>query len=91
MPGRHDEIDIMNTDLSLKIELMEGRLFILGREGHIYVDSPTASKHHAVERPGGHWNTNHRQGGVSGQNTGKVGGSTGSADDDLRAVGFCVG
>ena len=47
MPGRHDEIDIMNTDLSLKIELMEGRSFILGREGHIYVDSPTASKHHA--------------------------------------------
>lgn len=50
MPGRHDEIDIMNTDLSLKIELMEGRSFILGREGHIYVDSPTASKHHAEIR-----------------------------------------
>ena len=26
---------------------MEGRTFILGREGHIYIDSPTASKHHA--------------------------------------------
>lgn len=29
------------------LELMEGRSFILGREGHIYIDSPTASKHHA--------------------------------------------
>ena len=26
---------------------MEGRTFILGREGHIYIDSITASKHHA--------------------------------------------
>ena len=26
---------------------MEGRIFILGREGHIFIDSPTASKHHA--------------------------------------------
>ena len=30
-----------------KLELMEGRRFILGREGHIYIDSSTASKHHA--------------------------------------------
>ena len=37
----------MKTNLSLNIELMDGRSFILGREGHIYVDSPTASKHHA--------------------------------------------
>jgi pSer/pThr/pTyr-binding forkhead associated (FHA) protein len=37
----------MKTNLGLNIELMEGRSFILGREGHIYVDSPTASKHHA--------------------------------------------
>jgi hypothetical protein len=29
------------------LEVMEGRTFILGREGHIYIDSPTASKHHA--------------------------------------------
>ena len=29
------------------MESMEGRTFILGREGHIYIDSPTASKHHA--------------------------------------------
>lgn len=26
---------------------MEGRIFILGREGHIFIDSATASKHHA--------------------------------------------
>jgi pSer/pThr/pTyr-binding forkhead associated (FHA) protein len=37
----------MKTNLGLNIELMTGRSFILGREGHIYVDSPTASKHHA--------------------------------------------
>jgi len=37
----------MKTNPSLNIELMEGRSFILGREGHVYVDSPTASKHHA--------------------------------------------
>ena len=32
------------------LESMEGRCFILGREGHIYIDSPTASKHHAEIR-----------------------------------------
>jgi pSer/pThr/pTyr-binding forkhead associated (FHA) protein len=26
---------------------MEGRIFILGREGHIFIDSITASRHHA--------------------------------------------
>ena len=26
---------------------MEGRKFILGREGHIFIDSTTASKHHS--------------------------------------------
>ena len=26
---------------------MEGRIFILGREGHIFINSTTASKHHA--------------------------------------------
>ena len=31
----------------INLEAMEGRTFILGREGHIYIDSPTASKHHA--------------------------------------------
>ncbi len=37
----------MNNNQSLNLELMEGRTFILGREGHIYIDSTTASKHHA--------------------------------------------
>jgi len=38
----------------INLELMEGRKFILGREGHIYIDSPTASKHHAeIEIKGG--------------------------------------
>ena len=32
------------------LDSMEGRRFILGREGHIYIDSPTASKHHAEIR-----------------------------------------
>jgi len=37
----------MKKNQDIDIELMEGRTFIMGREGHIYVDSPTASKHHA--------------------------------------------
>lgn len=37
----------MRKDQRAKLELMEGRRFILGREGHIYIDSPTASNHHA--------------------------------------------
>lgn len=37
----------MKSNQSLNLELMEGRTFILGREGHIYIDSTTASKHHA--------------------------------------------
>ena len=40
----------MKKNQSVNIELMEGRAFILGREGHIYIDSPTASKHHAEIR-----------------------------------------
>ena len=40
----------MKNNLGAKLELMEGRTFILGREGHIYIDSPTASKHHAEIR-----------------------------------------
>jgi len=43
----------MKNNLSEKLELMEGRTFILGREGHIYIDSPTASKHHAEIRIAG--------------------------------------
>ena len=34
-----------NTDINLK--QLEGRSFIIGREGHIYVDSLSASKQHA--------------------------------------------
>jgi pSer/pThr/pTyr-binding forkhead associated (FHA) protein len=37
----------MKKSQRANLELMEGRSFILGREGHIYIDSPTASKHHA--------------------------------------------
>ena len=37
----------MNRNPSIDLGLMEGRIFILGREGHIFVDSNTASKHHA--------------------------------------------
>jgi len=40
----------MREKLRINLELMEGRKFILGREGHIYIDSPTASKHHAEIR-----------------------------------------
>ena len=40
----------MNDKRRATLELMEGRTFILGREGHIYIDSPTASKHHAEIR-----------------------------------------
>jgi len=29
------------------IILVEGRTFVVGREGHIYINSPTASKRHA--------------------------------------------
>ncbi len=37
----------MNDKQHANLKLMEGRTFILGREGHIYIDSSTASKHHA--------------------------------------------
>jgi pSer/pThr/pTyr-binding forkhead associated (FHA) protein len=37
----------MNKPPSINLALMEGRIFILGREGHIFIDSTTASKHHA--------------------------------------------
>ena len=37
----------MNDNVIKDIELMEGRTFIIGRRGHIYIDSSTASKHHA--------------------------------------------
>ena len=45
--GCRNEIERMNDKRRANLERMEGRTFILGREGHIYIDSPTASKHHA--------------------------------------------
>ena len=49
-PCCRNEIERMNDKPLANLELMEGRTFILGREGHIYIDSPTASKHHAEIR-----------------------------------------
>ena len=40
----------MKNATGLNLELFEGRRFILGREGHIYIDSTTASKQHAEIR-----------------------------------------
>ena len=37
----------MKQKPSFNIDLMEGRTYILGREGHIYIDSSLVSKHHA--------------------------------------------
>ena len=37
----------MNSKQGIDLEPMEGRRFIIGRDGHIYIDSGTASKHHA--------------------------------------------
>jgi pSer/pThr/pTyr-binding forkhead associated (FHA) protein len=39
-----------NNKTNLHLEFIEGRSFIVGREGHIYIDSPTASKQHAELR-----------------------------------------
>jgi len=49
-PCCRNEIERMNDKPRANLELMEGRTFILGREGHIYIDAPTASKHHAEIR-----------------------------------------
>ena len=38
------------TKTIIDLDPLEGRTFILGRDGHIYIDSPTASKHHAEIR-----------------------------------------
>ena len=37
----------MNSDLMIEIGSLEGRTYIIGREGHIYINSPTISKQHA--------------------------------------------
>jgi pSer/pThr/pTyr-binding forkhead associated (FHA) protein len=38
----------MSNNLSVAIKLMEGRTYIIGREGHIYIDSARVSKYHAA-------------------------------------------
>ena len=38
------------TKTIVDLEALEGRVLILGRDGHIYIDSKTASKHHAEIR-----------------------------------------
>ena len=40
----------MKSKADVNLERFEGRSFILGREGHIYIDSTTASKQHAEIR-----------------------------------------
>jgi len=37
----------MSKKLYEDLGLVEGRTYIIGREGHIFVDSPEVSKHHA--------------------------------------------
>ena len=39
-----------NNKPGVNLEMIEGRSFIIGREGHIYIDSSTASKQHAEIR-----------------------------------------
>ena len=40
----------MRDKIPLNLKLLEGRTFIVGREGHIYIDSSIASKNHAEIR-----------------------------------------
>lgn len=37
----------MNEYMPVDIESLEGRTYVIGRDGHIYIDSPTISKQHA--------------------------------------------
>jgi len=39
-----------NDPSDLNLKLIEGRSFIIGRQGHIFIDSITASNHHAEIR-----------------------------------------
>lgn len=39
-----------NDPSDLDLKLIEGRSFIIGRQGHIFIDSITASNHHAEIR-----------------------------------------
>jgi len=40
----------MNNKLRAILGFVEGRSYIIGREGHICIDSPSASKYHATIR-----------------------------------------
>ncbi|NNE62710.1 MAG: FHA domain-containing protein [Gammaproteobacteria bacterium] len=37
----------MNSSLDVNIDFMEGRTFIVGREGHIYINDRSVSRKHA--------------------------------------------
>ena len=37
----------MSNDMSEEVRRMESRTYIIGREGHIYINDPTVSKQHA--------------------------------------------
>ncbi len=37
----------MDSNLSDEVKRMESRTYIIGREGHIYINDPTVSKQHA--------------------------------------------
>ncbi len=40
----------MNNSLSMEFGLIDGKTYIIGREGHIYINSPSVSKRHAAMR-----------------------------------------
>ena len=40
----------MSSVADLNLESLEGRAFILGRQGHILINSPAAGRHHAELR-----------------------------------------
>ncbi|MCP4874817.1 MAG: FHA domain-containing protein [Gammaproteobacteria bacterium] len=40
----------MDNSVSTGLEAIQGRTFILGREGHIYISDPSVSKEHAEIR-----------------------------------------
>lgn len=40
----------MSSEHKLDLKPMEGRIYVIGREGHIYIDSRSASKLHAELR-----------------------------------------
>ncbi len=38
----------MNNKSNVDFGALDGQTYIIGREGHIYISSPTVSKHHAA-------------------------------------------